>query len=100
MPDAEEKRRVGGASTGERAGEIQPAAIARASAQPRSGPLPPRVTFGCWHAGEGVSEQRPRRRRVGEGQLRPIDAALRAWDSEEDDACVCRKKEGKGGRKK
>ena len=71
---------------GERAGQIQPTAIARASAQPRSGPLPPWVTFGCW--------------RAGEGQLRPADAALRAWEDEEDDACVCRKKEGKGGRKK
>ena len=83
MPNAEEKRSVGGglrpasargrssrlpsrggAPAGERAGEIQPAAVARASAQPRSGPLPPRVTFGCW--------------RAGEGQLRPADAALRA----------------------
>ena len=95
-----DRRARRGALAGERAGEIQPAAVARASAQPRSDPLPPRVTFGCWRAGEGASEQRPRRRRAGEGQLRLADAALRAWDSEEDDACVCRKKEGKGGRKK
>ena len=73
-----EEECVGGASTGERAGEIQPAAVARASAQPRSDPLPPRVTFGCWRAGEGASEQRPRRRRAGEGQLLPAEAALRA----------------------
>ena len=86
MPDAEEKRSVGGfdrrarggAPADERAGEIQLATVARASAQPRSSPLPPRVTFGCWRAGEGMSEQRPHRRRAGEGQLRPADAALRA----------------------
>ena len=87
-PRWDERRARGGAPAGERAGEIQPAAVARASAQPRSGPLPPRVTFGCWRAGEGASEQRPRRRRAGEGQLRPADAALRAWEDEEDDACV------------
>jgi len=52
-PRWDERRARGGAPAGERAGEIQPAAVARASAQPRSGPPPPRVTFGCWRAGEG-----------------------------------------------
>ena len=73
---------------------------------------------GFWRAGEDASEQWPRlrasehtseqrpclwpRRRVLVGQLapRPADAALRAWDFEEDDASVCvGKRKGKKEKK-